>query len=80
MWRALEYFDTDLYNIRMGENIMRSKKTTKPYTRKLGRIGSEQNHSFYITLPIKYIRALKWGEGQKVIVKKVGQKLHIIGK
>jgi len=56
---------------------MAKKKAAKQYTRKVGKIGSRSNHSYYVTLPIAYIRNLGWREGQKVIVKRVGTKLHI---
>ena len=57
---------------------MGRKKVTKQYVRTVGKIGTKQNHSFYVTLPIRFARSLGWNEGQKVIVKKVGTKIHII--
>ncbi len=42
--------------------------------RKLNKIGG---NSYYITIPISYIRELKWREKQKVVVKKRGNKLII---
>jgi bifunctional DNA-binding transcriptional regulator/antitoxin component of YhaV-PrlF toxin-antitoxin module len=57
---------------------MPRKKELKSSTRKLGKIGSEQNHSYYVTLPIDFIRKLGWQDGQKLIVKRVGKKVHII--
>lgn len=56
---------------------MGRKKIAKQYIRKVGKIGSSQNHSYYVTLPIAYVRSLGWREGQKVVVKKVGSKIHI---
>jgi len=56
---------------------MGRKKINKSYTRKLGKIGSPTNHSFYVTLPISFIRGLKWKEAQQLKIKKVGSKVHI---
>ena len=36
--------------------------------RKLGRTGSPENPSYYVTLPINFIRNLNWRDGQKVVV------------
>jgi len=33
--------------------------------------------SYYVTLPIEYVRKLGWREQQKVVVKKLGKKLTI---
>lgn len=38
------------------------------HIRKLGKTGSSQNPSYFITLPISYIRQLSWREGQKIEV------------
>lgn len=56
---------------------MGRKKVVKQYVRKVGKIGSRQNHSYYVTLPIAFVRSLGWREGQKVVVKKVGTKVHV---
>ncbi len=42
--------------------------------RKLNKIGG---NSYFVTLPISYIRELKWREKQKVVIKKKGKKLII---
>lgn len=56
---------------------MGRKKINKSYQRTLGKIGSPANHSYYVTLPIGFIRGLKWKEGQQLTIKKVGSKIHI---
>ena len=58
---------------------MGRKKVAKQYTRTVGKIGTKQNHSYYVTLPIRFARSLGWHEGKKVTVKKVGGKIHITG-
>ena len=57
---------------------MATKKNPKSFVRKIGKIGTDKNHSYYVTIPISFIRGLKWREGQKVVVKRVGKKIHII--
>lgn len=37
--------------------------------RKLGRTGSPSNPSYYVTLPIEFVRNLGWRDGQKVSIK-----------
>jgi hypothetical protein len=37
----------------------------------------KSKRSYYITLPIQYVRDLKWRETQKVVVKKAGKKLIV---
>lgn len=37
----------------------------------------KSNRSYYVTLPIEYIRTLKWQDRQKIIVKKEGKRLVI---
>lgn len=56
---------------------MARKKSSKSYVRKVGKIGSVKNHSYYVTLPVEYVRGLNWREGQKVQIKRVGSKLHL---
>lgn len=56
---------------------MARKKTPKVYVRKIGKIGSVSNHSYYVTLPVDFVRGLNWREGQKLSIKRVGAKLHI---
>lgn len=36
--------------------------------RKLGRTGSSSSPSYYVTLPIEFIRRLSWRDGQKVVI------------
>jgi antitoxin component of MazEF toxin-antitoxin module len=43
--------------------------------RKLSRVGG--GASIAVTLPIEFIRELKWREKQKVVVRKVGKRLVI---
>ena len=50
------------------------KKSGKENIRKITKVGG---HSLAVTIPISLIRALKWKERQKVVVKKVGKKLVI---
>lgn len=57
---------------------MTQKKSAKESIRKIGRIGTAKNHSFYLTLPMDFMKQLGWQEGQKVTVRRVGQKLHIV--
>jgi len=57
---------------------MGRKKLNKQYTRIIGKIGSAKNHSYYVTLPINFVRSLNLSEGKKITVKKVGNKIHII--
>lgn len=37
----------------------------------------KSKRSYYITLPIRYVRELGWREGQRVVVKKASQKLTV---
>lgn len=37
----------------------------------------KSKRSYYVTLPIEYVRKLGWREQQKVVVKKLGGKLLI---
>lgn len=52
-------------------------RTTKDkrHIRKLGTIGNAEQPSFYLTLPIDHIRKLGWNSGQKLAVRKRGDKL-----
>ncbi len=36
--------------------------------RKLGQTGSSQNPSYFVTLPIGYIRQLGWRDGQRIVI------------
>ena len=36
--------------------------------RKLGKTGSSQSPSYFITLPISYVRQLGWRDGQKLVI------------
>jgi hypothetical protein len=53
---------------------MPTRKHEKRHVRKLTKTGG---HSIGLTIPIDYIRDLKWRERQKVVVKKVGKRLII---
>ncbi len=53
---------------------MSRRKTTDKNIRKLTRVGGT---SLSVTLPIDYVRDLKWRERQKVVVKKKGKTLII---
>ena len=57
---------------------MAQRKSPKESVRKIGKIGTEKNHSFYLTLPMEFVKALGWQEGQRVTVRRVGKKLHIL--
>ena len=37
----------------------------------------KSKRSYYITLPIRYVRELRWKETQKLVVKKEGKKLIV---
>jgi len=54
--------------------MSRSVKS-KRHIRKLGTIGNSEQPSYYLTLPIDYIRALGWESGQKLVTRKRGDKL-----
>lgn len=56
---------------------MSREKLSKRYVRKLGKIGSATNHSYYVTIPIEFVRNLSWRDNQRLIVKKRGSKLVI---
>lgn len=56
---------------------MSREKLSKRYVRKLGKIGSASNHSYYVTLPIEYVRSMGWRDNQKLVVRKRGTKLVI---
>ncbi len=53
---------------------MPTQKTCKNEIRKLTKLGGK---SIGLTLPIEYIRKLKWRERQKVVVNLRGQKITI---
>ncbi len=53
---------------------MSRRKLEQNHIRKLTRVGGT---SIALTLPIEMIRALKWREKQKVIVKQKGKKVII---
>ncbi len=53
---------------------MPTQKTSKKEIRKLTKLGGK---SIGLTLPIEYIRQLKWRERQKVVVSLRGQKITI---
>lgn len=57
---------------------MAQEKPFKESTRKIGKIGTARNHSFYLTLPMNFVKQLGWREGEKVTVRRVGKKLHIL--
>ncbi len=54
---------------------MARRKLKDRNIRKLGRTG--RGKSITVTLPIEFIRELKWREKQKVVIKKRGDKLII---
>ena len=53
---------------------MARRKSTEKHIRKLTRVGK---FSMSVTIPVEYIRDLKWRERQKVVVKKRANKLII---
>lgn len=53
---------------------MARPKTSSEPIRKLTKTGGS---SYYVTLPLDYIREFGWREGQKVVVKKRGSKITI---
>lgn len=53
---------------------MTRRKLEDKNIRKISRIGSS---SLGVTLPIDFLRELKWREKQKVIIKKRGNKITI---
>lgn len=48
---------------------------SRRHIRKLGTIGNSAQPSYYITLPIQFVRDVGWGSGESVKVKKHGNKL-----
>ena len=58
-------------------STMAREKLTKRHVRKLGKIGSSTNYSYYLTLPIDNIRDLGWSDNQKLVVKRRGRQLVI---
>jgi len=53
---------------------MARRKLEDKNTRKLTKLGKQ---SIAVTIPIEFIRELKWREKQKVTVKKVGKRIII---
>ncbi|MCP6720411.1 MAG: hypothetical protein KJI72_03810 [Patescibacteria group bacterium] len=53
---------------------MARRKLNKRNIRKITRVGGT---SLSVTIPVEYIRKLKWRERQKVVVKLRGKKLTI---
>ncbi|MCF7905922.1 AbrB/MazE/SpoVT family DNA-binding domain-containing protein [Candidatus Gracilibacteria bacterium] len=49
-------------------------KSSSQATRKITKVGG---HSYYVTIPLDYIRELGWREHQKVQVTKHGKKIII---
>ncbi|MDX1765560.1 MAG: hypothetical protein R3313_01255 [Candidatus Saccharimonadales bacterium] len=56
---------------------MAREKLNKRHIRKLGKIGSATNYSYYVTLPIENVRDLGWRDNQKLVVRKRGRQLVI---
>jgi antitoxin component of MazEF toxin-antitoxin module len=54
---------------------MAQVKCAKGTTRKLQR---QSNGSVTVALPVELVRALKWRDGQKVVVRKRGETLSIV--
>ncbi len=61
-------------NVYVNEKTMSLSKTGNQPIRKITKVGK---HSYAITIPMDYIRELKWRERQKVTVTKRGKKLII---
>jgi bifunctional DNA-binding transcriptional regulator/antitoxin component of YhaV-PrlF toxin-antitoxin module len=53
---------------------MARPKTASEPIRKLTKTGGS---SYYVTIPLDYIREFGWREGQKLVVKKRGSKITI---
>jgi antitoxin component of MazEF toxin-antitoxin module len=53
---------------------MSTRKLSEHNIRKLTRVGGT---SLSVTIPVNLLRALKWKEKQKVVVKKSGKKIII---
>jgi antitoxin component of MazEF toxin-antitoxin module len=53
---------------------MSAKKTSKRHVRKLAAMG---NYSLYVTLPKSVVKELRWRKGQKVVARKLGDKIVI---
>ena len=53
---------------------MARPKTASEPVRKLTKVGGS---SYYITIPLDYVREFGWREHQKLVVKKRGKKLII---
>lgn len=56
---------------------MSKRGFSKRNVRKLGTIGNASQPSFYVTLPIDFIRNLGWDASQEVKIRKHGKKLII---
>ena len=48
---------------------MPDKKSSHKNIRKINKLGSSTNYSYYITIPIEIIRKYKWQDNQRVVVK-----------
>ena len=53
---------------------MARRKLSEINTRKL----QKSSGSYYLSIPIEIIRSLKWKEGQKLVVKKLGRTKIVI--
>ena len=56
---------------------MSKRSFNKRNVRKLGTIGNASQPSYYVTLPIDFIRNLGWDSAQEVKIRKHGKKLII---
>lgn len=54
-----------------------ARRISKHRIRKLGTIGNAAQPSFYLTLPIEYVRSLGWQSSQQLTVRKHGRKLIV---
>lgn len=56
---------------------MARRSINKRNIRKLGTIGNASQPSYYVTLPIEFIRGLGWKSTQRLNIRKHGSKLVI---
>ena len=49
---------------------MGGRKKITNHRRTLGKTGNVDSPSYFLTIPIDLVRAMKWNEGQRISVKK----------
>ena len=49
----------------------------KQYFHKLGKIGSQTNASYYLTIPKDLVKELGWSGGRIIVVERSGRQRHL---